>query len=89
MTREDENQVIQRYTLGAEEPPSKGVYSFIAVLENCSPLELPPLAEVTDPDAMDSLLTEDAEAWRISFEYCDYDVTVTRDEIHVQNRDAE
>ncbi|WP_226377589.1 HalOD1 output domain-containing protein [Haloterrigena turkmenica] len=42
--------------MGADENPSAGVWSVIAVLEDCSSLDLPPLTEATDSDALDALL---------------------------------
>lgn len=72
-----------RYTLGETESPSEGVYVAVADVENCPPLEPPPLAETVDPDALDTLLLDSDGSNRISFDYCGYDVTVTPDEIRV------
>lgn len=77
----------QRYTLDADEPPSEGVYSVVAVMEDCSALDLPPLAETIDPDALDSLLKGNSGSEEVSFHYCGYEVTATSDEIRVQEAD--
>ncbi|WP_049892821.1 HalOD1 output domain-containing protein, partial [Natronococcus jeotgali] len=70
----------QKNILDKQEFPSAGVYTVVAAIENCTPLDLPPLAEVIDPDALDALLTEDTRTDEVSFKYCGYTVTVTSDE---------
>lgn len=47
----------RQYTSDESEAPSEGVYSVVAAIEDRSPPDLPPLAESTDPDALDALLT--------------------------------
>ena len=74
----------QQYTLDGSEARSEGVYSVVAAIEDCSPLDLLPLAESIDPDALDTLLTGDTDTNQVSFEYYGYLVTATPREIHVQ-----
>lgn len=50
----------------------------VATERGVDPIELPPLAGVVDPDALDRLLRS-SEAASITFSYCGYDVTVTSD----------
>lgn len=52
MSQSKQFQMVQQYTLDEDEPPSRAVYSTVAAVENRSPLDLTPLAEVTDPDAL-------------------------------------
>lgn len=85
MSKQANSPLVQDYTLDADESPSQGVYSVVAAVENCSPLDLEPLAKTTDPDALDALLTGDTRADRIEFEYCGYEVTATPDEICVRD----
>lgn len=77
----------QEYTLGSDESPSAGVWSVIAALEDCSPLELPPLTAATDPDALDTLLANSNGSEHVSFDYYGYAVTVTSDTVCVRPRD--
>lgn len=72
------------YSLDSDEKPSAGVWSVIAAIENCSPLDLPPLAEATNPDALDTLLANSNGSEQLSFEYYGYEVTVTSDTVCVQ-----
>lgn len=67
-----------------DEPPSEGVYSVVAALENRSPLALPPLAEAVDPDALDKFLLADGGEG-VTFEYCGYEVTTTPGAVRVRN----
>ena len=83
-SNQSNSQMTQEYTLATDENPSTGVWSVVSVMENCSPLDLPPLAEATDPDALDSLLVTDSGTEQLSFQYCGYEVTATSDTVHVQ-----
>lgn len=86
MGRDD--RILRQYTLGGDEAPSEGVYSAVTAVEDCSPLDLTPIAGVIDPDSLDALFTRYPEPNRISFEYCGYEVAATRDEIRVlESRD--
>lgn len=77
--------MVQRHTLGADEAPSEGIISAVAAMEDCSPLELPPLGEATDPAMLDALLTDDSGTHQVAFQYCGYTVTATTDEITVED----
>lgn len=59
-----------------DERVSEAVISAIADLENVSPLELPPLYEVIDPDALNVLFQRDATPRRVEFSYRGHDVVV-------------
>lgn len=57
----------RRYPLDEAATPSRGVCSVVAAVENCSPFALRPFADVTAPDALDTLLTGNTETEQISF----------------------
>lgn len=61
----------------------------MAAVENCAPLDVTPLAEVTDSDALDALVTGTVETEQISFQYRGNDVTVTPGEVRVKGSDSE
>jgi hypothetical protein len=48
----------------------------VAACSNIDPLELPPLYEELDPDALDALIAS-MEDGQVSFQYAGYPVTVT------------
>jgi len=68
--------------MNCETPPTNGEDSLgivyrVAELEGTTPLELPPLHETVDPDALDTLL--DSEGVTVSFDYYGYYVYMTSD----------
>lgn len=78
------SQMTERYVLDANELPSEGIVSMVAVFENRSPLKLTPLGRVTDPEALDALLTRDGGTNQVTLEYEGYEVTATADEIRTE-----
>lgn len=60
------------------------MYAVVAELEGCSPLDLPPLADTSNPDTLDALLADDRGTTEVSFRYCAYAIVATPDEIRVQ-----
>ena len=76
--------MVQQYTLDKNEAASIGICSVVAAVENCSPLDLTPLAGVINPDALDTFLAEKTATNSVTFEYCGYTVTATPDEIRVE-----
>lgn len=72
------------HDLGDDEVPSSGVYAAVAAADGRSPLDLPPLARTIDPDALDALLTPQAGAHEVTFEYAGYLVTATPETIRVE-----
>lgn len=89
MNKEERERMAKRYTLSEGESPSTGVYFAISEIENCSPIDLPPLAETIDPDGLDKLLTGDTGSSEATLEYYGYELTVTREEILVKELDDE
>lgn len=50
------------------------ILSEVADAEDCGKLDLPPLFEAVDPDALEKLAAHDAP-FRLTFTYCGYEVT--------------
>lgn len=76
------------YDISANEAPSEAVVKAVASLTNMSVLELDPLYDVIDPDALDELFgNEDDRAARrgrsLTIVFNDCEVTVTCDELRV------
>ncbi|MDS0477867.1 HalOD1 output domain-containing protein [Natrinema sp. 1APR25-10V2] len=66
--------------------PSSTVVMGVAERERTSPLEIEPLYETIDPDALDRLFPNDGSV-RITFEYSGYLVTVHGNG-HIEIRDV-
>lgn len=60
------------------ESASERVVRRVAKAANTDELELPPLYEVTDPDALDAFVAATADGC-VSFTYAGYEVTVDSD----------
>lgn len=81
-SRIDYNEGADSYYVACEssELASTNVVLSIAALEGVGPIDLPPLAETVDPDALNRVFSLSAEVnGSISFEYAGYDVTVSSD----------
>lgn len=65
--------------------PVEAVVSAVADATGQSPLEMTPLAEVVDPDSLNSLFKNSAgeTSLVITFEYCNHQVTVSPDGVQV------
>ncbi|ELY55440.1 hypothetical protein C491_17042 [Natronococcus amylolyticus DSM 10524] len=72
------------YQLAPDESPSRGVWSVVAVLEDCPPPELPSLAETIDPEALDAAFIGTTATDHVSFEYAGYTITVTSDAVRAR-----
>ena len=46
----------------------------VAAEEDVDPVELPPIGEVVDPDALTTLLASTESSITVTFTYCGYDV---------------
>ena len=77
---------MYEYELDDGEPPSEGIPMVVAALEDCSMTEVTQLGLRIDPEALNRLV-EDAPdgAMRVQFLYDGYEVTVTGDEIRVDD----
>lgn len=74
---------------GSDESPAMTVVTTVAEVTGRSPLEMEPLGEVIDPDALDRLLDSPDDrlsSVAVSFDYCGQQVTVAPDSIQVDPR---
>ena len=80
-----ESEPDYRYEQHPDEPPSAAVIAAVAEATDQSPLEMKPLAEVIDPNALDALLITDNKppSMAFTFEYCENQVTVTPSEVRI------
>lgn len=63
----------------AEQSPVHAVVNTIAAADDTDPADLPPLNNVVDPDALDTLLTSPERRsidGSVTFTYCGYGITV-------------
>ncbi|MEY7847598.1 HalOD1 output domain-containing protein [Natrarchaeobius sp. A-rgal3] len=70
------------------------IVNTVASKEDCDPIDLPPLYDVIDPSALDSLFrstpTNRRSQGSLTFRYCGYRVTIdARDEISVEESTGE
>ena len=78
------------YELSTDEKPSEGVVMAVARVTNQSPLEMEPLIEIIDPDALNTLLASTGgsdPSVTVSFGYCGCQVTATATEIQIDYQD--
>lgn len=72
-------ETVSTYELSAEESPTEGVVQALATAAGASPLELDPLYNTLDPEALDTLFSPSPSGGRsgeyIVFEYEGYEVT--------------
>lgn len=68
-----------------EESPINTVVNAVAEVTDQSPLEMKPLSEVIDPDALNQLFSSrnGSSSVSLTFEYCEHVITVTADRIQV------
>lgn len=61
--------------------PSEAVFREVAKSEDVDPIDLEPLAETIDPDALDALFEHDRDEddLEVTFVYQGYDVTIAGD----------
>jgi hypothetical protein len=80
-----------KHSCDENEPISQTVVTAVAEVTGCDPIELDPLYEYIDPDAMDALFHPrsnddvDQSELHIEFSYTTYRVTVTKDYVHISN----
>lgn len=74
---------ICSYQWQDSEPPSTALIEVVAAENNCDPLDLPPLQEYIDADALDTILISNQHnsrpPIRVSFEYEGCGITVDSD----------
>ena len=75
---------MYEYELDDGEPPSEGIPMVIAALEDCSMTEVTQLGLCIDSEALNRLVeAAPDESVHVQFLYDGYEVTVTGDEIRV------
>jgi len=77
-------------SFGAGETLSMAVITAVADVTGQSPLEMDPLWESIDADALEALLGDTGQqrpAPTVTFTYCDCEVTVTNDDIQIDRSD--
>lgn len=74
--------MAHRYSLDADERPSDGVVFAMAELTDRPAIDLEPLAEAVDPEALDRLFAADQRR-EVTFSYLGRPVTVTDGEVEV------
>lgn len=75
------------YERPPNEPVSRGITAAMSRFTGRSPLDLEPLAEAVDPDAIDAVVDRPAggdAAVTVSFDYAGLEVTVTPTEIRLR-----
>lgn len=75
--------------LDAPERVGTAVVEGVAAVTNRSPLDLPPLQDVVDLDAVDQLFASAPPDLSLTFEYAGCEVTVEPERIRVRDRRAE
>lgn len=72
------------YELNADESPSMAVVAAVAELTNQSAVEMEPLTETIDADALDKILESNAgngSSVTVTFNYYGYQITITSHKI--------
>lgn len=85
MSQTNPEEQMHRFPITDDMTPSRATYLAVAQVRDCDPLDLPPLGEAIDPDALDALLNSptDSEVPSSTFEYAGCSVTVTAKEVCV------
>jgi hypothetical protein len=69
---------VHRYRESSEAPPEPATFA-VSDATDRPPLELDPLAEALDPDALDALFADRRTSGRVSFLYAGRSVTIAAD----------
>lgn len=82
-TREPRSEVAFRHPVADDETICESVFTAVASAEDCSVLELDPLAETIDTDALNALFPPGVwdDRTRLRFQYAGYTVVVGDDEV--------
>lgn len=78
----NESPLMHHHNIEDNENPSEAVIRAIEILTDTPMLQLDPLAESIDPEALDNLLTEDEDT-QVTFTYCDFEITVNGEKIKI------
>lgn len=74
-----------RYSRTANETACEAVYTAVATVEDCSALDLEPLGETVDPDALNALFPSAKRNGQrhLTLRYYGYELVIAADEITV------
>lgn len=81
------------YTCSEDEPVSHTVIAAVSEVTNCDPIELDPLYEYIDPEALDTIFRSSStgdtnhDEVCLEFDYKTTRVTVTPDYVHIDTRE--
>jgi|GEM_PF-2146788 hypothetical protein len=73
------NQRISRQFDWNETPPSVAIVRLLSVAMNCDPIDIDPLGETVDPDALDRLLPSMDAGSKLQFSHCHLSVSLCGD----------
>lgn len=79
----------QIHAISADDSPVQCVVSAVAAETDRSPLEIPPIGEAVDPDALNALLSNGSDEIEVTFDYLGYELSVTHSEVRLQASDGE
>lgn len=69
---------IARRDIAGDPTPTIGVVELVSTVSGMSQTELPPLHDVVDPDALDTVF-RDHDVGKVVFPYCGFAVVVSAD----------
>lgn len=73
--------MLANQSIGSDESLVESIVRTVGAMEGKDPVEIPPLAETVDPDALARVWQSvSGSAARIAFEYADYTIVVNGDE---------
>lgn len=79
----DVSESVAWHAANTAESAAEAVVTVVAEATGRSPLELDPLYEVVDPDALNMLLDDGPPSVSVTFDYCGQTVTITGERIEV------
>lgn len=89
MTQIDNERSVCRYAIDGV-TPSRATYLAVAEATDRDPMDLPPLMDTIDADALDAFIDRgsDTVGSKLTFEYAGCSVTVTTEEVTVEMHDV-
>lgn len=82
------SNAMRTHEIEPSQRPSDAVVMAVAAESGRDPLELPPLCEAIDPEALDALVDRDGGRGdpAVATTYADYHVRVDRERVHLRPR---
>lgn len=72
------------HAIPAGDSAVQGVIEAVAAATDRSPLELPPIGEAVDPDALNRILATESDHVEVTFDYLGHAVVATPEEVRVR-----